>query len=144
MARHLLTHPGENSEPRPAGGGPFPRMTGRTAHGIAFSVLVAALVLAPGCRRPPEPSQLPEDHVGGAANGLTKIGLQLDCYPVGDHLGYYQALVKHYSRDAGLDVTIAAGGPGEYAFPSVALGRKQLSMGELDDAIIAIKQGLPL
>jgi NitT/TauT family transport system substrate-binding protein len=118
-------------------------MTGKAAHGGLMSVVIAALCFAPGCRRP-EPSQLPEVHAGAAGIVPVKIGFQLDWYPVVEHGGYYQALLKHYYRDAGIDVAIVAGGPGEYAMPSVALGRKQLSMGTLDDVIIAIKQGLPL
>jgi NitT/TauT family transport system substrate-binding protein len=116
----------------------------KAARAVGLCLLLLATELAPGCRRAPEPKGAADDKPAAADAVPTKIGFQLDWYPVVEHGGYFQAQVKHYYRDAGIDVAISAGGPGEYALPSVALGRKQLSMGTCDDVIIAIKQGLPL
>jgi NitT/TauT family transport system substrate-binding protein len=52
--------------------------------------------------------------------------------------------VKNYYRDAGLDVTIVAGGPDSYGIQKVATGRVDLSMASCDDVILAVKHGAPL
>jgi len=73
-----------------------------------------------------------------------KVSYQLDWYPAPEHGGHYQALVKNYYRDAGLDVTILPGGPGALAVLKVATGRVDIAMGRCDDIILAAKQGLPV
>jgi NitT/TauT family transport system substrate-binding protein len=72
------------------------------------------------------------------------VDFQLDWYPVAEDGGEYQALVKGYYRDVGLDVTITPGGPGPHGIQQVATGRMQLSMGPCDDVILAVRQGAPL
>jgi NitT/TauT family transport system substrate-binding protein len=73
-----------------------------------------------------------------------KVGFQLDWYPTAEHGGHFQALVKHYYGDAGLDVDILDGGPGANGILKVATGRVEFAMGRCDDVILAVKQGLPL
>jgi NitT/TauT family transport system substrate-binding protein len=73
-----------------------------------------------------------------------KVVFQLDWYPAPEHGGEYQALVKNFYRDAGLDVTIAPGGPGPKGIQQVATGRVEFSMGACDDVIMAVEQGAPL
>ena len=75
---------------------------------------------------------------------LLKVGFQLDWYPVTEDGGEFQALVKNYYREGGLDVTIVPGGPASYGIQKVATGRVQFSMGACDDVILAVKQGAPL
>jgi NitT/TauT family transport system substrate-binding protein len=72
------------------------------------------------------------------------VAFQLDWYPAPEHGGEYEALVKNYYRDAGLDVTIVPGGPSSYGIQKVATGRVELSMASCDDVILAVKRGAPL
>jgi NitT/TauT family transport system substrate-binding protein len=101
-------------------------------------------VIAAGCSRSPDSTNVA---AGGAAvpgQPLLKLNFQLDWYPAPEHGGEYQALVRNYYRDAGLDVTITPGGPGPHAIQMVATGRVEMSMGACDDVIMAVKQGAPL
>ena len=52
-----------------------------------------------GCRKQP------------ASNGLTPVTLQTDWYPQPEHGGFYDAQIRGYYKDEGLDVTILPGGP---------------------------------
>jgi NitT/TauT family transport system substrate-binding protein len=101
--------------------------------------LLAAVALV-GCG----PRNAPASKDAGADHGFLKVGFQLDWYPSAEHGGHFQALVKNYYRDAGIDVAILPGGPGAYPYQKVANGQAQLAMGRADDVILAIKQGLPL
>jgi NitT/TauT family transport system substrate-binding protein len=110
--------------------------------GLRFFLLAA--VLASGCTKSP-------DSAGTAAQGspppgkqLLKVGFQLDWYPAPEHGGEYQALVKGFYRDAGLDVTIVTGGPDSYGIQKVATGRVDMAMGACDDVILAVRRGAPL
>lgn len=98
----------------------------------------AALALA-GCGEkaaaPPAP---------GAAPALTKVVLQTDWYAQPEHGGFYQALVKGYYREAGLDVTIAQGGPNSIPTQKVMLGAAQFAIGRSDDLMIAAGRGIPV
>jgi NitT/TauT family transport system substrate-binding protein len=73
-----------------------------------------------------------------------KVSFELDWYPTPEHGGFFDALVKNYYKDAGLDVTIDAGGPGSFGIQKVATGRAEFAMGRADAVIVAIHQGLPL
>jgi NitT/TauT family transport system substrate-binding protein len=87
------------------------------------------------------PENLGDEH---AAPKGQKVGFQLDWYPTAEHGGHFQALVKNYYGDAGLDVDILDGGPGANGIIKVATGRVEFAMGRCDDVILAVKQGLPL
>jgi len=100
---------------------------------------LAAAVLLGGCGKSSEPQA-----AAGAAPALEKFRLQLDWYPVAEHGGYFEALVKGYYRDAGLDVTILSGGPGAFPVAAVGTGHVEMALGTCDDAILAVRQGLPL
>jgi NitT/TauT family transport system substrate-binding protein len=99
-----------------------------------------AVVLAPGCAKSPDPAAT----AATAGPQLLKVGFQLDWYPAPEHGGEYQALVKNYYRDGGLDVTIVAGGPDSYGIQKVATGRVDMAMGACDDVVLAVKRGAPL
>ena len=43
--------------------------------------------------------------------GLTQVKFQADWYPQPEHGGFYDAVVKGYYTDEGLDVEIIPGGP---------------------------------
>ncbi len=106
-------------------------------------MLLAALLLA-GCSRPADPAQTAATPAPAGEKPLLKVGFQLDWFPSAEHGGHYQALVKNFYRDAGLDVTIVSGGPGQSGMQKVGLGQIEFAMGRSDDVILAVHQGLPL
>jgi len=74
-----------------------------------------------------------------------KLTFQTDWYPQAEHGGFYQAVVKGYYRDAGLEVTLVPGGPGAGATQRVTRGEAEIGMGRSDTIMLAaVNQGLPL
>ncbi|MDA0349685.1 MAG: ABC transporter substrate-binding protein [Verrucomicrobia bacterium] len=76
--------------------------------------------------------------------GLTKVTLQTDWYAQPEHGGFYQALVKGYYKEAGLDVEIIPGGPNAMTVQKVAQGVADFSLGRSDQIIVAVSRGVPL
>ncbi len=112
----------------------------RTAPVLFLLGLLAALTaLTAGCAReaavPPPITARP---------ALRKVRLQTDWLPQAEHGGFYQALVRGYYAEAGLDVDILPGGPGATIRPRVATGEVEFGMNRSDDTLAAIGQGLPL
>lgn len=97
---------------------------------------VGAVLAGTGCARTEPPAK--------AAPGLRKVSLQTDWFPQAEHGGFYQALAKGYYREAGLDVTLLAGGPGAGINLKVAKGDADFGMNRSDDLILAASQGLPV
>jgi NitT/TauT family transport system substrate-binding protein len=106
--------------------------------------ILLMLVGMAGCSRPADSTNVAAQTGSVAPAQLLKVDFQLDWYPAPEHGGEYQALVKGYYREAGLDVTILPGGPGSFGIQKVATGRVQLSMGPCDDVIQAVRRGAPL
>lgn len=79
-----------------------------------------------------------------AGQPLTKVVLQTDWYAQPEHGGFYQAVVKGYYREVGLDVEIQQGGPNAIPTQKVALGTTQFAIGRSDDVMIAVSRGIPL
>jgi NitT/TauT family transport system substrate-binding protein len=98
-----------------------------------FSVgfLGICLVLG-GCRKQQAPS------------GLTPVTLQTDWYPQPEHGGFYDAQIRGYYKDEGLDVTILPGGPYVNNDQQVSVGAAQFAMGSSDHVLEAIGNGAPL
>lgn len=84
---------------------------------------------------------LPGCHREAAKNGLIHINFQTDWYPQPEHGGFYDALLKGYYRQEGLDVTILPGGPLNSVEQQVALGTAQFGMGSSDRILEADSQG---
>jgi NitT/TauT family transport system substrate-binding protein len=105
--------------------------------------LGATLCLLGGCGKAKEPAALAEPSPSGAP-ALTKVRFQLDWYPTAEHGGHFQALLKGYYKEAGLDVTIYSGGPGSYPLQKVAIGDMDMAMGRCDDVITAAARGIPV
>jgi NitT/TauT family transport system substrate-binding protein len=97
-----------------------------------------------GCGRSSDSAKTTAQENPAAERQLQKVEFQLDWYPVAEDGGEFQALVKNYYRDAGLDVTFAPGGPGSFGIQKVATGRVQFALGPCDDVILAVRQGAPL
>ncbi len=98
-----------------------------------FSVCFLAICLGlSGCRRQP------------ASSGLTAVRLQTDWYPQPEHGGFYDAQIRGYYKDEGLDVTILPGGPYVNALQQVSAGTVQFAMGSSDNTLESIGNGVPL
>ena len=83
-------------------------------------------------------------HAGKGTTGLTPVTFQTDWYPQPEHGGFYEAQLKGYYRQEGLDVTIAPGGPYVIADQQVSTGAAQFGMGSSDRILEADSQGQSL
>ncbi len=77
-------------------------------------------------------------------HGLTPVTLQTDWYPQPEHGGFYDAQLRGYYKDEGLDVTILPGGPYVNSDQQVAAGAVQFAMGSSDHVLQAIGNDVPL
>lgn len=112
---------------------------------LAASCLLLAGVGSAGCSRNSDLSATAA--TGNSAPNdrkLTKVNFRLDWYPVIEDGGEYQALVKNFYKEAGVDVSILPGGPAAYGIQEVATGRAQFSLGPCDSVITAVRQGAPV
>lgn len=78
------------------------------------------------------------------ANGLYPVKLQTDWYPQAEQGGFYDALVKGYYKDEGLEVTIVPGGPYGNGLQLVAANSSQFGMGSSDNILEAVGNSEPL
>jgi NitT/TauT family transport system substrate-binding protein len=78
------------------------------------------------------------------ANGLFPVKLQTDWYPQPEQGGFYDALIKGYYKDEGLDVTIVPGGPYDNGLQLVAANAEQFGMGTSDNILEAVGNDEPL
>ena len=79
-----------------------------------------------------------------SANGLFPVKFQTDWYPQPEQGGFYDALVKGYYKEEGLDVTIVPGGPYVGGAQLVAANSSQFGMGTSDQMLEAIGNDEPL
>jgi NitT/TauT family transport system substrate-binding protein len=77
------------------------------------------------------------------ASGLTPVKLQTDWYPQAEHGGFYDAQIRGYYKDEGLDVTIP-GGPYANSDQALSTGAVQFAMGSSDHVLQVIGNGVPL
>jgi len=78
------------------------------------------------------------------ANGLTPVKFLTDWYPQPEQGGFYNALVKGYYKDEGLDVTIVPGGPYITGDSLIASNSVQFGMASSDKVFEAIGNDEPL
>lgn len=109
-----------------------------------MSALRLGLVLAVAaglcsCRRHPQPADFDALHPA-----LPKITLQLDWYPQAEHGGYFQALVKGYYREAGIDVTLREMGPGMTGAQMLSSKKGIFSLTYSDEAIVQVARDIPI
>jgi NitT/TauT family transport system substrate-binding protein len=79
-----------------------------------------------------------------AASGLTPVTLQTDWYPQPEHGGFYDAKLRGFYKDEGLDVTILPGGPYANSDQQLSVGAVQFAMGSSDHVLQAIGNDVPL
>jgi NitT/TauT family transport system substrate-binding protein len=79
-----------------------------------------------------------------ASNGLTPVRLQTDWYPQPEHGGFYDAQIRGYYKDEGLDVAILPGGPYVNTAQQVSSGTVQFAMGSSDNTLESVSNGVPL
>ncbi len=114
-------------------------MRPRVLASLAFALL--APLVFPGCGR--KDSTASAD--AGSAPDLTKITVQLDWFPEPEHGGFYQAQARGWFREAGLDVTLLAGGQqGLNVNQAIATGRAQIGQGESVTTLLDTHKGFPL
>ncbi len=100
---------------------------------MRMTVLVVCLGLVVcGCGRKSSPD-----------NGLTAVSLQTDWYPQPEHGGFYDAKMRGYYKDEGLEVTILPGGPYVNTASEVSSGKVQFAMASSDYTLQSIANGLP-
>jgi NitT/TauT family transport system substrate-binding protein len=83
-------------------------------------------------------------HSGKSNSGLIPVNFQADWYPQPEQGGFYEAQLKGYFRQEGLDVTILPGGPYVIAEQQVSLGAAQFAMGSSDRILAADSKGQSL
>ena len=102
--------------------------------------LVLALLGLGACARGPE---LPPPAVVPSA-ARTRVVLQTDWFPQGEHGGFYQALAAGHYAAAGLEAELWPGGRGAGIRLKVARGDADFGMLRADDVLLAASRGLPL
>jgi NitT/TauT family transport system substrate-binding protein len=120
----------------------MPAAAARTGLVAASGIL---LLLAAGCgaSRDPGGAATPASEPGNRAP-LTPVTLQLNWFPEAEHGGYYAALVHGYYKDAGLDVSILAGGPETPVVQQVARGAATFGVVNADNVLFARAQQAPI
>lgn len=124
----------------------------------ALGACLLVFVLA-GCNRSSDPgagktskNSTPSDKVSGAkgspnklpAGKLQSVTLQLNWFPEVEHGGFYAAATEGYFADAGLDVTILAGGPETPVVGQVASGHADLGVANADGLLLGCAQQAPI
>jgi NitT/TauT family transport system substrate-binding protein len=99
---------------------------------LLMMILIAALCSLNACKR------------GAQSAGMSPVAFQTDWYPQPEHGGFYDALLKGYYKDEGLDVRIVPGGPYITAEQQIAAGAAQFAMGSSDKVLVSVSNGLPL
>ena len=79
-----------------------------------------------------------------ASSGLTPVKLQTDWYPQPEHGGFYDAQIRGYYKDEGLDVTILPNGPYVNSTQEVSVNAVQFAMGSSDNVLESVGNDAPL
>lgn len=82
--------------------------------------------------------------VAPQTDGLTRIVLQTDWYAEPEHGGFYQALVKGYYREAGLNVEIRPISPMTSIYSMIANRQAHFGLGTSDNLMVAMARDIPL
>lgn len=102
-----------------------------------FLISIAGFLFLAGC------SKQSSESASVPSTNAAKVRFLTDWYPQAEHGGYYQALVKGYYREEGLDVEILSGGPTITVEQKMIGGAADVSMGQSLDVAIHVSRGLP-
>jgi NitT/TauT family transport system substrate-binding protein len=105
--------------------------------GWRTALLGAGVFICAGCARRPAV-------LDAGGRPLLRVSLQTDWFAQPEHGGFYEALVKGYYRDAGLDVEIRQASPSTIGQQVVALGQADFGIGSSNDVVVAAARGVPL
>jgi NitT/TauT family transport system substrate-binding protein len=83
-------------------------------------------------------------HGNAPSANVSQVAFQLDWYPQPEQGGFYEAQIKGYYAQEGLEVTIQPGGPYAVAEQQVSTGNAQFAMGSSDRLLEADSQGQSL
>src|SRR5258708_19079816 len=106
-------------------------------------ILLLIFTVVAGCAKKTE-TTTPPPSSSAKPKSLTKVSFQTDWHAQAEHGGFYQALVKGYYKDVGLDVEIRQGGPNTQVPQRVGLGQADLGVLTSDGVILYAARGLPL
>lgn len=122
-----------NIAPSPIGFGQHPLAVSRNSQAGGPRPILLCVVLCLLC-------------ITGLAAEPVKIHFYTDWYPQPEHGGFYQAWLKGYYKDAGLDVEIVPGGATAFAVQRVATrkGTIGIGMASTDDVLLAVDKGIPV
>ena len=117
-------------------------------------ILVLVIAFASGCGsedpRSEQTARAKTEHTqpapatsggGPAVTSRTSVTLLLNWFPEIEHAGYYEALVRGYYEDRGLDVRIQAGGPNTAVVPRVATGQVEFGIENADGVLFGRAEG---
>ena len=76
--------------------------------------------------------------------GLTPVTFQTDWYPQPEQGGFYEALLKGFYKQEGLDVTVSPGGPYVITEQQISTGAAQFAMGSSDRVLESNGRDQPL
>ncbi len=79
-----------------------------------------------------------------SSSGLTPVKLQTDWYPQPEHGGFYDAQIRGYYKEEGLDVTILPNGPYVNSTQEVSVNAVQFAMGSSDNVLESVGNDAPL
>mgnify|MGYP000064566839 CR=1 FL=1 len=77
-----------------------------------------------------------------AETGQEKIKLKLNWFPEAEHGGYFHGVQSGIYKQAGLDVEIVSGGPGNPVETEVAIGRFEFGIANADKILAVRENGL--
>ncbi len=118
---------------------PRSKPTIRRLPALSLGILLCLSVLHfSGCRQNPQATTTKDGRT------LHKVILQTDWYAQPEHGGFYNALIKGFYEEEGLDMEIRQGGPASVSTERVATGKVHFSLSSTDQIMIFVDQGLPL
>jgi NitT/TauT family transport system substrate-binding protein len=106
---------------------------------VRLGLVLGFLVGLAACRKEPDPPDVEAAHLPPP-----RITLQMDWYAQAEHGGYYQALVKGYYKEAGLDVTIKELGPGIAGAQMLSGSNGNFGIGRGDETIVQVARDIPV
>lgn len=106
---------------------------------LRVAVAIGLIVCMGGCRKAPEPIDVEAAH-----SPPPNITIQMDWYAQAEHGGYYQALVKGYYKEAGLNVTIKEYGPGITGAQMLSGSKPNFGLSYSDESIVQVARDIPV